>query len=198
MPRKFLDFLIELKNRNSLLFKLADWINSILVILLNRRKIEKISNESKQVCLNPAENIRIARLGPNDQNDFYHFLYKGFSEESRSHLKLYNVTGKFVHRLLKSRTNIIFGVYHFDELVGYGVVKIFLRKNSFIVFGVKESWRRKGVGSALVRFMVEANKKNNFKTNAIVDRENIASYKLLSGLGFKTLKETDKHCLMRY
>jgi len=193
-----LNFLIRFTNRNSILFKLANDINNKVLFIFNKKNIKKKFVKSKQIGLNSGESIKIINLDFNNCEDLYHLLSNGFSKRSQDYLKLYNVTRESVYSLLRFKTSIVFGAYHHNELVAYGVVKLFLRNSSFIVFGVKESWEKKGVGSALVRFMVEINKKNDFKTYAIIDKENAASYNHLLKLGFMILKKTKEHFFMNH
>jgi len=79
-----------------------------------------------------------------------------------------------------------FVTWHRDEVIGYLIFRILLDELHFMNLGVRPDWQRRGLGTALVYFALQAGRKRGVSKSTLeVRASNIRGQKLYQKFGFR-------------
>lgn len=146
------------------------------VCFANRADIRRALGQSTISGTVDGKEARIRSLNLSDLNELERF----FASLPNHYLKFFRPHGfdrVSLTAALKKQHYLLYGLFVENEMVGYGILKLFLGRKTFRGRLVSHAWSGRGLGHFLSRYMNWQVGLLHFRARSTISRKNLASLK---------------------
>lgn len=175
-----------IKNKLPYLWKVIEIINSISISLLYKKELVRIMNNicsyqiSDKIFIKLAKTDNVIRinelLSQADANDVKYFRPFEFSE-------------KKILCLVKNNANQFYFLSDRTNLIGIFFLRFFGNKQAYLGFYIVKEKRGHGIGTQILKILIQSFQNSNILLSATVSKNNVASLKSHLKAGFIIKKE---------
>lgn len=166
--------LLIIKHRLHFLWRLIDWVNSLLFLLLYRKRMNRASGQMIDQITD--KRFLYRKLTYSDINSLHEFL----TSQTLSDLLYFRPHGfdiPSLHRQLKNHSFLMMGVFDSDRLTGYFFLRFFVNRKCFVGRLIDKPYRGKGIGINMNRIMYEIAWEMGFRCFSTISLHNNAVLK---------------------
>ena len=109
--------------------------------------------------------------------DAFERFFSGFSDDYLEFFKPHGFSRRELLSILKKPYYLLYGLFVEDEIVGYGILKLFWGRKAFRGRLVAQSWGGKGIGHYLSQYINWQCEKLGFRARSTISKHNHASLK---------------------
>lgn len=166
--------LIYLKRKMPFLWRIVEHANHLLLGMLYSRKLRKARDSYSDMGERHGLNCRM--LAPDDTGRLHAFL-SGLDEEEFAFFKPHPFTRRALRKVLGKNLYLPLGVFDGESLAGYFFLRLFFNRKAFIGLIVRPEFQGKGIGTGMIRILLDLSEEIGFVTYSTISLKNEASFK---------------------
>jgi L-amino acid N-acyltransferase YncA len=163
--------LIWTKHHCQFVWRIIEVCNVFLLGLCFGRKLKNVQGSYNR---QEAAIGYFRALGESDAEEVFELLQR-VTEEEKVFFNPHDFDITKINKILRSRGYMTFGFFSQEKLAGYFFLRLFFVKKAFIGRYVERSFRGKGVGKEISRFLCDLGKDLGFKVYSTISKDNLAS-----------------------
>lgn len=178
-----------IKNNFGFLWDIIQIINSLLVMLLYRDKLETIDAGIKES--GKAEDLKIYKITNRNSTQATDYLLS-LNDNDIEYFRPFEFKFMGINKFLSCKSNLFYAVVNEQEIIAVFFIRFFCNKQAFLGFLVDSKYRGKGLGTKLISIIACNCKFAGFPLFSSISVNNPASVKAHLHNGFIKCKDISK------
>jgi hypothetical protein len=167
-------FLIFIKHHFKFLWKIIEWGNGIVFLLVYSRKLDTVTTDVFKEFTD--DNFTFRKLNLSDVEPLYNLI----RSQNASDLEYFKPHGLDLHSIRKQHRNhafLMMGSFANGNITGYFFLRFFINRKCFVGRLIDEKYRGRGIGLVMNKIMYETAWRMNFRCLSTISRNNKAVMK---------------------